>query len=449
MTMTTNLNHDDDLEQMLIPGQGIAPEQPPITSESEAIAANQRSNIPDYAMFRSAATDDWTELVEGDDFAEYLVSLVPQCVMLPRGDFQLPIVLSYLMLPSALCRHVPILFSHGSPGTGKSELAKLACLIHGIRPIGSNSTPTSLRNAIMSNRFGEPVEGQYYEREKHAVLAWEDVNPQEMRKHEGALFNLLKLGIDRSATIQIASKDGKNLEFYPFSPKYISSIHPIYAEYDFRELIRRVLVVQHKRFDNWVNSDYSHAYEGMKPHDLIDLETYDWDGLQNEFQKYWSDLGRLEHWVSVQKYLSKKKGHGIEKPLWKISKDIIACGVVCGFWNAEVEAIDHMRDYWQWHKENVESQASALQKVLAAFIESSCSDIEKRNQICRESGALNLIQPLEVNPKELKDYVSRAMGNGDIELGTSYREVNSAMLNLGWKLNLNTQGQSRWMKSSG
>lgn len=419
-----------------IPGQGTPPPTP--------FPQPERPKGIDYSVFRNAAKESWRDLVAGDDLAQDIKELVTLTALLPRGDFQVPIVATYLMLASCLCNHVPILFSHGSPGSGKSALAHLACKIHGINPIGANSTPASLRNSVMGSRFGEPIDGQYIQLEQHAILAWEDVNPTELRKYEFALFNLLKLGIDRDATIQIATEKGKNMEFYPFSPKYVSSIHPIYSEHQYRELVRRVIVIQHKKFSDWTHEDQSEIYKGAEPDDLIDLESYSWEGINAEFHAYWKDTVRLERYASLQKSLTRKRSHGIDRALWKISKDLICTGVICGFWDDLDAAIEHIRQYWNWHYANVESQASPLTQILKKFVERETENAEKSNALAIEHGIPP--QPVEIAPPILKKFVMEAIATGHIPLGTPLRDCNDAMAALGWKMCENLKGHMVWMK---
>lgn len=428
--MTEKLQGD----QLPIPGQGVPLEEP--TKNAEAL---ERANIPDYSLFRSQSSDNWQDAVSGNSFPEYVYSLILKSVLLPRADFQMPIVASYLCIPSAVCNRLPVLFSHGMSGCGKSFLGKIACGIHNVAPLSGISTLASLRNCIQERRFGQG-------RETNCCLIWDDIKPNDLKAYNYGIFSLIKNGIERSAVLTIAAGEaGENMSFQIFSPKITSSIHPIYSLHDFREIVRRVIVVQHKPYKNWLVSDHSGLYEGLHDDEMIDVDSLDFDGLNLEFNQYW-DAQRLTEFSSVAKSLNSTRNHGIEKPLWMISKDLIATGVVCGFWDTIDDAVKHFKSYWQWHKENIESQTSALQKVLQYFIAEKSETIEKQNAIVRESNQLHLLRHVELNPNELQTYWKDCMMRGMVEPGTSNREINDAMANLGWRLTSNAKNEMKWMR---
>lgn len=411
----------------------------------ETKLSNPGNNLPDYRSFREHSQDHWLEYVTTDQgFSEAVKNLLSQFVLLPRATFQLPIVLSYLMLPSVVCSSVPILFSHGLSGSGKSAIGEFCCAIQGTKAISAGSTFASIRNAIKQQRWYDDEMSI----EKYCSIVWEDVSPSELRKFEGAIFSLLKNGISRDGTITIALADGDNLEFPIFSPKLISSVHPIYSEYDFRELVRRVIVIQHKPVKNWGHEDFE-GNESPDPNDLLDVNDIDWSGFSFEFQKFWNNPSNLTQFAEVSKKLNRIRAHGIDKPLYKISKDLIATGVVCGYWEDTTTAIAHMKDYWQWHQMNIASQSSQLQKILELFIKEKSLVIEERNRMLTEAGQTQGIRAVELNPTELQSWWRHHMQLGNVEPGTSTRQVNEAMLNLGWRLQLNAQSETKWLRITG
>lgn len=422
----------------------ISPDDLP-ESIAEVIRATQRSETPDYSKYRVAGKDTWQDLVEGENCAEYVRELVRKCLLLPRGDFQWRIVASYLMLPSALCTSLPILFSHGLSGSGKSNLGYLACGIHNALPISAGSTFASLRNIINAARWHSPELGDVPGNEKHAVLIWEDIAKEELLRQDKTILALLKNGVNRDGVVTVAVPGGAVSMFKVFSPKYVSSIHPLYSHYDFRELIRRMIVVQHKPVSRWLKDDYSEFYQGIEPPDLVEPQDIDWTGFNLEFNQFWGNPAHLEMWSSVTKSVSRKKKHGMPDANYKISRNLITCGVVCNYWATIDEAIDSMRQYWQWHEDNIESQVGATQKVLKRFIDECVSRIDESNSKAKAAKADWALQDYKIEPKAIKVYLSACASEGELDTGTTPKEVSAAMNNLGWHLTLDSQGKTHWM----
>lgn len=425
----------------------LPPRTPLVLSEvlNTVLGANERAERPDYSKYRDSAKENWQELVDGDNVPEHVISILKQCLLVPKADFQIPIIASYLMLPSALCNMLPILYSHGLTGSGKSTVGNIACAIHKAKPIAAGSTFAFIRNAVNSARWYDVSLGEVVGNERNGILVWEDISREELIKQDRTILAILKVGIERDGTMGVAAQGGQNNVFKVFLPKYISSIHPLYSDYDFRELIRRLIIVQHKPYRLWKEDDFSNFYKDTEPQDLIKVDDINWEGFNNEYNKYWTKPDVLNTWSVTSKSLKRRKNHGIPDVFYKISRDLITCGLVCEYWADYDEAFAHMREYWDWHMSNIESQVSATQKVLQQFINERTSLIKQRNQEMIEQGNSWAIQPLEVNPKELKAHLIQASANGELDTGISPKEITNAMANLGWQLDSNKRGGSTWI----
>lgn len=437
------LPFDDEVEDDEIDGEAISKHiLDAIAAQRERPTASDKLN---YASYREDVKQSWTEIAGEGALAERIGRVVSSSILLPRQGFQLPIATAYLMQPSALMNKCPILASLGGSGSGKSTLGFIACAIHGVPPISAGSTFASIRNTIQSVRVWDAsCSVDHPGNEKNAVLVWEDVSPSDLLANDGNIFALLKNGTERSGTITIAGEMGVNKTFKVFSPKYISSVHPIHAKYEFRELVRRMIVIQHKPLDKWTNDDYDEFNSSVDPLELADLNDMDWDGLKREFREFWEDPAILQLWGETNRSLRSIRNHGMTNGLYSMSRDLICTGVVSGIWATTREAIDHIAAYWDWHRGSIESQASATQKALSHFIESYTKDAVERNKVAIEAGKASWTIALEIPAKELKDHIDYLKAQGELDTQANTNDINNAMASLGWTLKPNARKQNTW-----
>ena len=390
----------------------------------------------DWSVHRDDEQENWQEFIDGYTMPEKVKSLLDKSVLLPRHQFQSKIVASYLMLPSALCKLLPILYSHGPSGTGKSYIGKIAYSLHNTSPIGANSTATSIRNYINASRKfnpSEPCSRKGNER-LSAVMVWEDISPQEMARNEGMVFNLMKLGIDRKGQISRANMEGGNDVFEVFSPKYISSVSFIAAVPEFNELIRRIIVVEHKHINYWGVEDYDDYSRNFDTADFIALDELDFSGSKLEFDEFWMQPKTLETWKMWQSKIRAKRGHGIPSTLWQISKDLLTCGLTCGYWESLSEAVEHIKQYWAWHEENVSTNSSANIRLIKRYIEEQTAALVETNKEAMESGLEKFCVPIEISPYELKKHIDECRVSGLLDGRLDDRERAQIMEKLGWIL---------------
>ncbi|HEY9658535.1 MAG TPA: hypothetical protein V6C65_08805, partial [Allocoleopsis sp.] len=167
---------------------------------------------------------------------ENILNLCSQCVALPRQDLQLPIAVIYMLIPSKWAKVLPILFSWGDRGTGKTTFASLASNLHGQHQLFSSAdTFASLRNALDQMRWMD----EYKEFEKEgAILCWDNVSRETFLRDE-KIYQMMLFGYNRtSERILLAQPDGTNREYRVFCPKIISSVQPLHTYFEFEELRR-------------------------------------------------------------------------------------------------------------------------------------------------------------------------------------------------------------------
>lgn len=423
----------------------------PMLAELLAEYANPPSDTPKRdkswvspADIREQDSDRWEDMTDETEFPSQIRDLIIKSILLPRGDFQIPIVSSYLMLPSVFCNRTPVLVSQGTSGSGKSVLSHLSCKIHETEPLGAGSTFPSIRNQIRKVRFYDPEEGDRDQHnEKNCVLAWEDINSKSLEEYEGKIFDLLKLGVDRKGKISIAGMNGKNLEFPVFSPKLVSSIHPFYAEHKFRELIRRIIVVEHKRFDLFSTNDESLLYSGVIPDDLLDIDSIDWKGINQKFNDFWLKGDTPLEFAKVKRSLKKNNKSGIPTAYFEMWKDLIVCGVVCGYFDSVSTALSHYSEYYDWHVERVESMASGTEMLLRSFIQNKANQYATKFDSAKAVGAEDMLDPFRLDPTEIKQFLDERSRDGELEITPNARERTMVMQSLGYKLKTD-EGKNYW-----
>ena len=337
---------------------------------------------------------------------------------------------AYSLLPSALCRIVPYLFVFGQSGSGKSTLTKLISYIHGVPRDTSGSTFAGIRNDLDKRRQGwaEVSSADDEQRtfnkavEKNTILVWDDIDAGVFAKHPD-LYRMFKFGYDRKTDkIIISSKDvGQNLEFHCFCPKVFSSISPLHLDDRFKELKRRLVVIPCKRVEEL--SDERRLELGITKDNwqskLIDIDLYDWTSFNYEFEQFW-DLSMAQGFIETRNILSKTvKGLGSQQRV--ISLDILACGITSGIWRDEIEAIEKLKIYWNWFKNETEKNAG-LGQLLKEYLKQ-----EEKNFTL--TGA-----DVAIPTNQIRNQIDIWVYEGWLFEKPNFKQVQDIMLDLGMRL---------------
>ena len=309
-------------------------------------------------------------------YPENILNLIKKVAILPYDFYK--IIAAYYLIPSALVKRIPYLFFYGLSGSGKSTMAKLAGYIHGVTPITSSTTYAAIRNDLRSNKakyimipnpkpdlpdMPKLVESNYF-------MVLEDVDANTF-KREPNLYALLKCGYDKQTDlIKMSSKEnGTNESFRCFAPKVFSSIHPIHAIEDYKELRRRLIVIPFKQVNDA---------------EILDIDNLDWSEFSVKFNEFWS-YEQAEIFLIIRSNLNRIKGLNCQEKA--ICLDLIAVGVSTGIWSDEIEAVQELKDCFSWLKKDVQSESPPLEKLLTELT----TEIEKNGQQCIYSNQLKVI----------------------------------------------------------
>ncbi|MBW4689609.1 MAG: hypothetical protein KME40_32085 [Komarekiella atlantica HA4396-MV6] len=380
--------------------------------------------------------DSWEELWDNSlSLSQNVSNILNQAVLLPQRDLMLPILATYILIPSKWARILPILFSWGGKGSGKSTTAVFAAKLHGLnQTFSATDTFSAIRNALDSMRWIDPQDKQF---EKEGVLLpWDNIHIGTLKRDE-RIYQLLLFGYSRSSDkISIASPDGTNKEFFVFSPKIISSVDDIHLFPDFEELHRRLLVIPHKSFDDFTPEEKL-PYQNFDVHtDKIDLDAVYWDGIEDKFFEFWNNPENGKLYAKYRTTLTRKGKkafeHSMKTSQWIISIDLIVTGLVTGTWRNIPEAIRHLEKYWKFADKYIFGLTSATIQHLRDFIHEETGNQKKVNDELIRLGR----EPIEliISPQKLKSRIKYHNDRGELDIPPMPRDIVSIMSKLGWRL---------------
>lgn len=316
---------------------------------------------PDYSSLFEGNSDfypSWETHYNFDlSYPENILNLTKKSTILPFDFYR--IVASYALMPSGLTTRVPCLFFYGISGSGKSTLSKLIAKIHGVIPLGSNTTYAAIRNILNSNRKvyvstphptdpSKPPIGRFID--ANTILVWEDIDDSTFKRNPN-VYVLFKVGYDKATdTVVISGKEIGTVEkFRCFSHKVFSSIHPIHTMDEYKELRRRLIVIPTKKLDD------------CNEIELLNIDHTNWDGFSDKFNKFW-DLEQAKIFLIIRNSLSKLKG--LTWGQKTISLDLIATGVSTGIWADEIEAVAELKECFEQMTKDIKQDSSTLEKLL-------------------------------------------------------------------------------------
>lgn len=386
----------------------------------------------DYSQLLSSESgymNTWRDIYdESLSLPDNLLCILKRTIFLPHDFYD--IVAAYFMLPSALCRVVPYLFLFGQSGSGKSTLAKVASILHGVDINSSSDTFAGIRNSLDKRRWGQvevpsddPKFPSYYKDvELNTCMVWDDIDSSVFTNNPD-LYRLFKFGYDKSTDKIILSsgETGKNLEFRCFCPKIFSSVSPLHLDDRFKELQRRMIVIPCKRIeelsqdrqaelgvslDNWQSS-------------LLDITAYDWKGFKLLFDEFW-DMEMASIFFSMRRAVGQST-KGLNSQQRPISLDLLACGLTSGIWSNEEVAVNRLKTYWKWFKQETEKNAG-LGGLLKQLIAQESKNAKAGNTL------------LALHSSQIRNQIELWLAQGWLLERPKVSEVKSAMFDLGMRL---------------
>jgi hypothetical protein len=392
----------------------------------------------DPKEFYSEELEDWTCYWDNaKSLYENLYSLTSQAVILPYHSVQMPVAVVYMMTSSKWSKVLPILFSWGEKGSGKTTFALIANRLHGFKFLFSPAdTFASIRNSLNAMRWYDP---DSTELEKDgAILCWDNLHKRVLEA-DLRLYQTMLFGYNKSTErILIAGSEGANQNFHVFCPKVISSVEPLHSFRELDELSRRLLVIRHKPLEKFKEAELENIPELMGNFQPIDLDSINWKGFEDNFYLFWSDEENCRAYVKFRGILTRKRKVPIELPpsitsaRWTISVDLIATGLLLGAWKTPKEAIDHLGRYWKLSSEFGELEKLNTIRVLKEYLDSELKGLRDANE--RLIGAGLTPEPIHIATQKVKKYLEVKSSEGAIDIAMKTKNIAEVMRGLGFRL---------------
>lgn len=412
----------------------------------------------DLIPIDSLFPEDW----ELQQLPQCLFDIWDNFIWLPDSEIQKVPIVSYALLPSLFCKNLPILALIGNSGTGKSEHSKLIGKLRNIEPEMSASSYAGLRNSILEKRFPdfdedmkEALERSEYEamrfsrrNEQLMLLIFEDIGLEKFSDER--FYSLLKSGISRDTDkISLSMGNGKNLTFYTFCPKILSTIHPIYGEgvLPTNELQRRLIIGKH------IKGSIAN---------LESLSDYSFDGIEMTINRYWRNISRVTDWKKWNKSLKAKDFPDIKPEIFLLWKDLINCSLTVGFCADKKQAIETWTTYYLWLQDLIDCYKDTFLELLKGHLEGSGNQYESlqdyllslsKDEINSAQKKIQTLSQLGVSDDEIlqvlvgKDSISASDLSLQIDKWYARKliarktdtQIRSAMNSLGYQLDVQRQ----------
>lgn len=170
-----------------------------------------------------------------------LEDLVNKLTKIQNERVVMPVLVSSLMIPSALVMNFVIIVFYGASGTGKSALIRLASEMYDIPVVNTTATYAGIRNHIQNLRYRTDENGDLVE--TNMLVTIDDINSDTLK--DPKLFGLLKTGasLSTAGTIISSQSGGKNSDFNGACPKALSTCEPFWRRPEYHELRRRIVLI--------------------------------------------------------------------------------------------------------------------------------------------------------------------------------------------------------------
>lgn len=397
---------------------------------------NNSAEYLDPKEFYANELDDWKKIWDSSkNFYQNIESIVDNSVFFPARDIVLPVVSSYICVPSKWAKILGVLLCYGKEGSGKSTVSHIACKVHGLtQTFSATDTFASIRNSLNNMRW--LTEDRQQEKEG-VILCWDNIHSSTLSENKH-IYQMLLFGYNRaSEKISIANNDGTNRDFYVFSPKILSTIDAIHLNPDFSELKRRLYLIPHKPYKNFLPKDKEN-YKDRNIEDRIDLDSINWDGMDEKFHLFWNSRENVQNYAKLRTALTRKNSKlsknlpiSMTSERWTISIDLIVTGVVTGKWLDVRDAIAHMGEYWKYVDSEM-SEGSATVSHIESFINEQVGWELETNQKLVESGMR--ANEVFISPSKLKERIAFHQTRGELDCNPDTKKITQIMNQLGWKL---------------
>ncbi len=370
------------------------------------------------------------------NYAQNFISFLNRVIAIPNEKVMEKILASYVVVNSKASKVLPILWIQGKSGTGKSLLCYLIAAYRGDAGniLSSSSTFAGIRNQLQHLRWHKqrtPLNTSL-KNERPYILVWSDIKEETITKSLDDMYALFRNGCYRTEErIVISEGNGKNIPFYVFGQKVVSTTETFVTNPEWAELYRRILPIKTAHYHE-LEPKYLEEYNTR---DLLDIYCLDWRGISEEYNKHWS-YSRLtaiqECYKDKQKIFRAAKKLGITDAQIAISFDVVLAGYVSDLFKDLDDCLTVWALYWELATKAMKiGEKGSLSKVIMEVVtEESERQMEIRKQL-EKARRLDLIEPIKISPKTIMQAVKEAYDSGVIGEYKN-KEVKQCMEELGF-----------------
>ena len=224
-----------------------------------------------------------------------LETIVNRMTRLVESEVTMPVLISSIMVPSALVYNYPITVIYGKSGAGKSAITRLASEMFGVPLSGGSATYAGLRNHIRDCKYRTDDDtGETYE--VNINLPVDDMKGKMFLEDEN-LHTMFRCGISQSTgDIRLSTSEiGNNITFNSACPKIISTCDDFWSNAKLHELKRRITIIE-TEFSPHLKSQFIDKeainYNDGEVVDLIGAVENFWYDNQDKFSDFYAKAAK-------------------------------------------------------------------------------------------------------------------------------------------------------------
>jgi hypothetical protein len=373
----------------------------------------------DYSIHRVNDATSWRDLVDNPSVAsvEIYRQILRQIIILPYPELQENIILATLLTPTPLAVTLPILFSQGEAGCGKSNIGKFAARIYGNTPMGATTTASAFARMLQEMKF------DHRGVELPHMLVIDDVNLSILRSNQ-TIQQYLRSGFNRdTARVAKAKQDtDEEVEYSDiFGGRVISSCYPFYSDPDFAEIARRMLVIECRKSDRAI--------------EVVDPDLINWEGFEDVRARLWeTDSSMCAKYTQNRKQITSYavRNNFTRPDKIALGKDVLATGMTLGLWGTAAEALSEYELFLDSQEQLVRDKGDIVERMVKRFSDETIAEcVDTGMTPCLQTTALKQITEMYV-----------ATGVFDNHIRTTH--VNGIVRRLGWYM---CETRKNWYRS--
>lgn len=395
----------------------------------------------DWNTFSLDDGNSW-EMFYNDHYSypQNFIYFLKKGIALEHEEVMSKIIASIAVHNSKVAKILPIIYTFGKSGTGKSQLGYLIAAFRNQAPniFSGASTFAGIRNTLDDLRWINSLEPRDFSlaNERPYLLVWADVKESDFRKADGSLFTMFRCGSYRTEEkIKISDGHGGTFTFHCFGLKVVSTTDLFVLRPEWDELHRRCLFLPMKAFGD-LPPDYMAEFEEREK---IDFYSINWSGIEAKYDAHWTPERAL---TIQQMYRNKNKMFSYAKKHYEhlttrrleISFDLMIQGYVSDIFASLEDCYNVWNNYWGIVSQVLtNAEKPPLRQILEQLVDAAIARTEQANQVFLANGKEHLVTVPAIEPRIIKDAIQENRDKGVLD-SVKHDAVKAEMYQLGFAL---------------